>query len=390
MDNLQVESKKKGSKMVLILLMVMMLGLIGITLYNRGNIYQMKYMFIKNETVNAKTIFKRDIDSTQKVEIITYEDKMLWISNQGIKAINLHNQVDWEINESFKKPIVTSKGKYVLVSDNNNLRLYQESKILWSKTAEGIISKIKLNKNGYVIAMVQKDSTNGQILGFNVKGQLIIKKDYIDQSYLVNVDISGDNKKVVALSITSDKSRVSSKIDIFEIKSSTDVNSKPISDISKEDTLVTDVKIFDNGNIVLVADDKIIILDSAGKNKNVKDFGESKVYRADISSGSYIVLEVNGTIKSNLLENKSREIQVLDSDGKIQGEGVKITSPVQNMNILDGYFIVEDGTSLYSISKGKLIWNYPLSKNIKYARGFKGKPHILLVYNSSIEVIEAN
>lgn len=370
--------------------MIVMLGLIGLALYNSDNLYKLKYIFVKNETVSAKIILKRDIDPTQKSNFITYEDKILWITNQGIQAINLDNQVKWKISENFIKPLVVAEGKYILVADSNSLSLYQEDKKLWNKTTEGTISRIKLNKSGYVLSIVQKDSTTGQILGFNVKGQPIISKNYTRSSYLVNADISQDNKKVIVLSVSSDKSRVLSKVDLFEIKSTLDVNSNPISSEVRDDTLATDVKIFNNGNIVLVADDRIIILDSKGKDKSTKDFGESKVYRANISSGNYIVLEVNGTIKSNLLENKSREIQVFDGDGKIQGEGIKITSPVQDMDIFDGYFIIDDGTSLYSISKGKLIWNYPLSNNIKFARGFKGKPQILLVYNNSIEVVEAN
>lgn len=390
MDNLQTEPRKKVNKSVLILLMVLMSGLLGLALYNRDNLYLIKYMFVKNETINAKTVFKRDIDAAQNANFITYEDKILWITDQGIKAINLDNQVEWEISGDFAKPLAVAEDKYFLVADNNNLSLYEEDKKLWNKTVEGNISRIKLNKNGYVLAIVQKDGTNGQILGFNLKGQPILKKDYTNQTYLVNADISQDNKKVAVLSIDSNMSRVSSNVDIFEIKSTPDVNANPVSPVLKDDTLASDVRIFNNGNIVLVTDNKIIILDSTGKDKNTVDFGESKVYRADISSRNYIILEVKGTIRSNLLENKSREIQVYDSNGKTQGEGIKITSPIQDMDIFDEYFIADDGINLYSISKGKLIWTYPLSSNIKYAKGFEGKPQILLVSNNSIEVIEAN
>lgn len=385
---IQPEQKVKNKKIVLAAILVFICAFCVFAYFNQGRFLNMKFLFTGQTNTNSKSILKVQYDATQKPTFTTYDNKVLSITKDGIKAINMENKVAWEIKYTFNNPIVKTEEKHVLVGDigGTDLYLYQGDKKLWSKTIKGTITNIKLNKNGYVLVFCENDKGK-QLIGYSSKGTEILKRDYGKEGFLVNADISKDNKKVVALSLYTEKSRVASKIDLFEIKSSIDVNSVPISGVLREDTLANNIKIFDNGNIVLTADNKIIALDSTGNEKWLKEFTNLKVFKADISSGNYVILETNGTITNKIFQNKSRQIQVINADGVVEGDGVKITSSSVDVDTYDNYFIISDATNLYSIAKGKLIWNCPIGKDIKYAKGFLGKSQILIVTKEYFEVI---
>lgn len=384
----QPEQKPKTKKIILISILAIVCAFCIFAYFNQGKFLSLRFLFTGSTNTNAKSIMKINYDINKKPTFETYNNKVLSITKEGIQAINMSNKVEWEIKLDLANPVVKTEDKYLLVADmgGKGLSLYQDNKKLWSKNVDGKITNIKLNKSGYVLVFNQKD-IGKQITGFNNKGTKILEKDYKNQGFLVNADISSDNKKIAALSIFTEKSRVASKVDIFEIKSSADVNSVPVSGISKEDVLASDIKLFDNGNIVMTADNRIIALDASGNDKWVKNFEGGKIFKADISSGNYVILETNGPLSNSFFQSKTRQIQVINSDGVIAGEGVKITSPVTDIETYKNYFIVNDSSNLYSIAKGKLIWSCPIGKDIKYARGFEGKSQILLITRDYIEVI---
>jgi hypothetical protein len=130
----------------------------------------------------------------------------------------------------------------------------------------------------------------------------------------MNADLA-DNKKVVILSVSTQKSIVESKIEYFDLKSTLNVNSTPLWGVVKEDVLATDIKIFSNGNIVLICDNSVLALDTNGAIKWNKNFESIKVYKANISSGDYVVLETEGSSRGSFLMNKGKQIEVINQDG---------------------------------------------------------------------------
>ena len=381
--------KPKVKKTIPILILIIAIGFCAFAFYNNSYFFNIRRLFTGKTAANAKVIFSLKYNPEEKPEFIPYEDSALYITKNSIKSLNFNNTVNWEIKYNFTKPIIKAYGKYIFIADGKKIFLYKANTKLWEKLLDFEATNAKLNKNGNILVFRQ-DGINDQIAGFNAQGSKIFKRTYSKNGYLINADISTDNKKIVVLSASTQKSSITSKVEIFEVKSTLSVNSVPVCGIIKEDLLATDIKIFGIDNIILVADNRILSLDSKGKERWVKDFSGQKVYKANISSGKYIVLEQNGTIKSSLLENKSREIQVLNGEGVIEGEGIKITSPVANIDVFENYFLINDSNSLYSISKGKLIWSCYLDKDIKYTKAFYEKAQVLLVSRDTAEVIQVN
>lgn len=388
---MRLERVEKGSsikKIVLSLSLIAVLSLIVFIFYFKGYTpLDIKHLFTGKVSSNYKVISTIKTDVNKKANYMTFEDKILEVSKEGVRALSIGNKEEWQIKLSLSNPLVTLKGKYIFIADEGSktIALYQGQKKVWNKTVEGNILNTKVNSSGYSLIISQLQSGR-EILVYSPTGSLILKKDYINQGYLMNADIS-ENKKIVTLSVFTEKSRVGSKIDYFDLKSTLDVNSTPICGVVKEDVLAVDIKIFSNGNIVLVGDNSVFALDANGAIKWVKDFNNIKVYKANISSGKYVVLETNGMSKGSFITNKGRQVDVINQDGVLEGQAVKITSLV-DIDTFDDYFVISDGIKLYSISKGKLVFSCPLERDIKYIKGFFGKSQILLVGKDYIEVIE--
>lgn len=387
----RLDPKPKFNKTILIIVLIAAASLCGFIYYYNNQVFNFNRLFTGKVNTNYKTVINIPFNPSDNLNFLTYDNKILWVAKDTVKAITTNNKVEWEIKNSLSNPIVKVEDKYLLMADQGgkSLYLYQGDKKLWNKTLSSAITNVKLYKSGYVLVFCQNDN-NTEIIGYSVKGIEIIRKPYQNQTYLINADISSDNKKVAVLSVYTEKSKVGSKIDFYEIKSTCQVNSVPISGTVKEDVLASDIKIFENGNIVLVGDNKIIAIDNKGNDKWLKDYGAQRICKANINSANYIVLEVNSTSRSSFFENKRREVQVINADGVLEGEPIKITSQVNNIDAFENYFITNDSSRIYSITKGKLIWSCVVDKDIKYAKAFKGKSQLLLIRRDSIEVIQVN
>lgn len=388
MKPVSLEQKQKLNKTILILVLAILVG-ISILAYSKGINFLKVNSSYEEKKVNIKPIFQIPINSfDSNLQFIPYNNKILRVTNNKIEALNFDKKVKWQINFNLLNPLIKANNKYLLIADKNgkNLYLFQDDNKLWDRAVDGPIENVKLGKNGYVLVFIKTKSSR-DIIVFNLKGEKVLYKAYPIHEYLVNADISSDSKKVATVSIVTTQNKVSSKIELFQIKANGSNNLTPTFSIVKNDLLVTDIKIFNENTIILVGDNKITAVDDAGNDKWIKDIGNLKVYKADISSGNYIVLEVSNP--NNLLFS-GREIQVLNSEGVMEGESIKINSAIVNMDVFENYFLVNDSSNIYSISKGKLIWNWQNKENIEYVKGFEGKAQILVVTKNSAKVIQVD
>lgn len=390
MDLMDNRPTPKNKKIILSICIIFLIALGLFVCYYKGYSFtDIKYLLTKKASVNSKVVLHNSFDVNLKPIFLTYEDLVLEVNTQGIKAYNLNNKLEWQINQKLASPIVKVEGKYIVLADEGgkNLYLFVKNKMQWSKATSGNIVDIKIAKNGYVLVITEINDQR-EVLVYSPAGNLILNKSYALEEFIVNADIS-ENKKAVILSAYTAKDKVESKIDYYELKNAVDVNNKPIWGIVKENMLAIDISIFNNGNIVVAGDTGVFALDNSGSLKWTKDFNNLKVYKANISSRSYIVLETNGTSKANFIENRVREIEVINQDGKIEGDQIKVQT-IQNIDAFGGFFLVNDSSKIYSISKGKLILSCPLEKDIKYIKGFTTKSQILTVGKDFWDIVEIN
>ena len=226
------KDKKKNKKMIkltaIVLIALFIMILISLYIAHRGfRSFIDTYIFkieISEDNANSITI------DTDNLSLIHAYDKSLVIYNEG--SINFYNSDAKKIGNidiTLSKPVADSSEKYLAIGDTSSQKvcLIKSNVLVWQKDLEGRISKITVNKNGYVGVSVAGTTHESIVMMFNPNGELLFS-DYLS-NYVVDLDISEDGKFVAIAQIDNSNILPSTKIEIISINlATTDANSATV------------------------------------------------------------------------------------------------------------------------------------------------------------------
>lgn len=247
-------------------------------------------------------IFRKEIDSDKlpEIEISSSEDHFFHAYDKYIAVLNkktlyTYNSSGESIAEndvSISSPIFANKNKFLAIAENNgsNLYLISGTNIAWQNTLEGKISKISVNKNGYVSVIVSGTSYKSIVVSFDAKGNELFRT-YISSNLAISTDISNDNKYLSIAEIDYSGSIIKSMVKNISIeKAKTDpTNSVVYTYNFNENELLTNIKYQDKNNLVCLTNENIYLL-------NIADSVDNKVLTIE---KKYEFIDIN--LKNNVL-----------------------------------------------------------------------------------------
>lgn len=232
-------------------------------------------------------IFRKEIDSDKlpKIEITSKEDQFVHAYDKYIAVLN--KKILYTYNSSgeniatndinISSPLFANKNKFLAIAENNGNKIYLMSgtNILWQNTLEGNISKISVNKNGYVSVIVSGTSYKSIVISFDSKGNELFKT-YISNNLAIMSDISNDNKYLSIAEIDYSGSIIKSMVKNISIeKAKTDpTNSVVFTYTFNDNELITNIKYQDKNNLICLTDTDIYLL-------NVSDSDTTKIIAVD-------------------------------------------------------------------------------------------------------------
>ena len=247
-------------------------------------------------------IFRKGIksDNLPSIEISSDEDQYFYAYDKYIVVLN--KNVLYTYNNSGEKvatndinitsPIFASKNKFLVIAENNgnNIYLLSGTNVLWQNTLDGNISKISVNKNGYVSVILSGTSYKSIVISFNAKGKELFKT-YLSSNLALATDISNDNKYLSIAEIDYSGSIIKSVIKNISIeKAKTDPTNSVVYTYNINDgELITNIKYQDKSNLVCLTTNNIYLL-------NVADSVDNHVISVD---SNYEFIDVN--LKNHLL-----------------------------------------------------------------------------------------
>lgn len=247
-------------------------------------------------------IFRKEIDSDKLpgIEISSSEDHYFHAYDKYIAVLNKktlytynssgENVAENDVNIS--SPIFANKNKFLAIAENNgsNLYLISGTNIVWQNTLEGKISKISVNKNGYVSVIVSGTSYKSIVVSFDAKGNELFKT-YISSNLAIATDISNDNKYLSIAEVDYSGSIIKSMVKNISIeKAKTDpTNSVVYTYNFNENELLTNIKYQDKNNLVCLTNENIYLL-------NIADSVDNKVLTIE---NNYEFIDIN--LKNNVL-----------------------------------------------------------------------------------------
>ncbi len=266
-------NKKKIISLVLICFIILVFIILGIIYTLNSSFRHFIDIYIFRKEVNS--------DKLPFIEIVSNEDQYFYAYDKYITVFNKNvlytytssGQVYSQNDINITSPIFASNNKFLAIAENNgnNIFLISGTNIIWQNTIDGNISKINVNKNGYVSVIVSGTSYKSVVILYDSKGKELFKT-YLSNNIAIDTDISNDNKYLSIAEIDYSGSIIKSMVKNISIeKASTDpTNSVVYNYTLKENTLLTNIKYNDKNKLICMCNDSIYLL-------NISDFSDKKL-----------------------------------------------------------------------------------------------------------------
>ncbi len=166
--------------------------------------------------VNVNTI---ELNSYTNEYVYAYDKYITVLSKNSLNSYIGNGSLDSKIDVNISVPLVESSGKYMVLAEKNGNKIYLISgqNIIWEKDIEGEISRVCVNKNGYVSAILKNTTYKSVIIVINPEGRDLFKS-FLSTNYAVCMDISNNNKYLAVGEINYSGTIVKSYVKIMSIE----------------------------------------------------------------------------------------------------------------------------------------------------------------------------
>lgn len=182
-----------------------------------------RYMIDKNI---LKKIVDEESSSVSQIEInqdmnpfiFAYDKYINVLSKNVLNQYNKYGTQVGKINVNISVPVYDTNDKYLALADLNGQKIYMisGSSILWEQNLEGNISKVSINKNGYVSVVVTGTTYKTVIVVIDPEGKILFRY-FLSNSYVPTISISNNNKYLAIGEIDYKGSIISSTVKILSI-----------------------------------------------------------------------------------------------------------------------------------------------------------------------------
>lgn len=383
-------TKKINKKKLIILISIIVIILVAIIMsiiYSSNKSFRKfldKYLFRK--IVSEEKLVSIQIDYDSNVSVIGYNKYICVLAENMLRQYNSSGDLANEIKLEISNPVYHVNNKYLAISEKNSskIHLISDTKILWEREVDGNVSKIDVNKNGYVSVMLTGTTYKSVIVTYDAKGNELFKT-YLSSTTALDASISPDNQYLAFAEINTTGTLIQSNIKIVSIEKAKETPSDSIiyTYEAPSNSLVTNIEYQNKNRLVCIYDDAIhVIRDNQDEVIMKLQEDDKKINAADIKLTGYVYRTVE---KSTGLFQADTVIEMMNIDNKKETiytvEGV-----AKNVYCNDNVIAVNLGQEIAFINtNGWLIKNYISSQDIQgitIANGLAG-----IIYRDKVEII---
>ncbi len=385
-ENLFVKksSKKRIKTVSAIFLIVMCIIALAVLYVSNLNFREWVDTHILQKELERNDAAVIDINSNANVEICAYDKYIGILSKNKFSIYNSSGKEETDLDIPVNNVIFSNSNKFLGIAENGgqNLFLVSGQNLLWDNKVEGNISKICVNKNGYMAVVISDTSYKTIVSVYNPNGKELFKI-FLSSTRVADITISNDNKYVALAKIDTTSSVIKSYVEIISIENAqTDTEH---STVYKHDAevgkLIINIKYQDKNKLLCMYDDSIDIIQD-NNNTEIINFVNRKISFASVemSSGIAIIEE-----KSSGLFTADSEITFINIEN--QKENLYTTNDVtKEIYSCNDVVALNLGSELHFVNKGgwlvkKYIAGQEISK-VVLSESLAG-----IVYRDKIEIV---
>lgn len=354
----------KGKKDVLKLIAIMLVIGILLVVYNISG--------CQKATVENIYTF----ENNSNYQIREYNDKLITVSYDGISFMSVSGEQTGVVKNHMSNPHINISGNMILLYDKNNknLAVYEGSKQKYTYECDRTIKSAKVNKNGYVVLITDEVAYNSRVTVLNNKGEVAYIWKIGDQ-YIVDADVSPDNKKLVAATISTDTGVIVENIVFVDINKAEEIGS-----VHNQGDMPMTVEFADSGYAIVLSDNKICSYNNKAERKWINTFENKLPESFVIDDAGNTVIALKG-IKNNTV------IQTYTKNGSLSGEYITETQVV-HMALNQKHIALCEDTKVSVINySGKLISSTDIKKEVQDIAVI-GNDNVVLLCDDCIQLLK--
>ena len=183
-----------------------------------------RYMIDKNilkkiVDENSSKVSQIELNQDTNPFIFAYDKYINVLSKNVLKQYNKYGTQVGKINVNISVPVYAANDKYLALADLNGQKIYMISgqSILWEQNLEGNISKVSVNKNGYVSVVVTGTTYKTVIVVIDPEGKVLFRY-FLSNSYVPTIAISNNNKYLAIGEIDYKGTIINSTVKILSVE----------------------------------------------------------------------------------------------------------------------------------------------------------------------------
>lgn len=340
-----------------------------------------KYVFHKAlYEDNLPTI---EINSDNNPSIYAYSSYITVLSKNKLNIYNSSGKEESSIDVVISSPLYSNNNRFLALAEEGGQKFYliSDTSLAYQQDVEGQISRISVNKNGYVSVIVKNTTSKSIILVYNSEGKLLFK-NFLAFTYGVCADISKDNKYLAFGEIDYSGTSIKSTVKVVDIATAQTNGKEAIIYKYEADPgqILVSLKYQEKDNLICMFNNYIQKVTSTS-NERVMDLENTFIY-SDIDLNNEII-----NIKKQSSGLFSFEYELNSKNTSNGKESLFILDGVpKNVILYEDTVGINLGSEVEIVStSGWLIKNYTSKqevKNIVLAKGIAG-----IIYKDKIEII---
>lgn len=382
------ETKKtayKKSGLVSCIILIVIAIVVIATLYI-SNLDFRKWIdvYVLQKEIEQNDVAVIDFNSKANVEVCAY-DKYIGVHSKNVFTIyNNSGKEEAKLDIPINNVIFNNCNKYIGIAENGgqNVFLVSGQTLLWENKVEGNISKISVNKNGYMAIVILDTSYKTVVSLYNPNGKELFKI-FLKSTRVADISLSNDNKYLALAEIDTTSSVIKSNVKVISVENAqTDTdNSIVFIHNAEAGKLLINIKYQDKNRLLCMYDDSIDMIYEQTNNEMIK-FSDKKI--------SFASVELNNSIaiieeKSSGLFTADSELTFINTENK--KESIYTTNDVtKEIYSCNDILAINLGSELHFVNKGgwllkKYIASQEISK-VVLSESIAG-----IIYRDKIEII---
>lgn len=333
---------------------------------------------------SLKTI---ELDDYDKSTVFAYYKYIAVLKENVLTTYNTSGKKENEQEIKITTPLITTKGKNVIIAENNSSKAYfiTDNNLKWEKEFEGNISRMSVNSNGYAAIILTGTLYKSVIIVLDEEGNEIFKT-YLANTLVEDAAISEDNRYLSYAEINTSGTLIQSNIKTIDINKAKETpNDAVVGNYQgPQNSLAISVKYQNKTDLICMFDDSIC---------KIKDGQSTKIADIDTKNEkiTFYSINLNNVVIKNIEEstgilNTQTTLKIINTANKKENT-YKFYGVVKELYSVENKIALNLGSEVHFVANnGWLIKKYNSNQEIRkivLSNEIAG-----LVYRNKIEIIK--